>query len=125
MKLKTRYLQRDNYVLGWNQTKKTDKTLVHVSLSTVGFLNHPITFLGAEFSGLFKKNPNIDGETCTAKWVLFLLILWCLLVLLCTLLPVTSALTYSQNPQNLSLLRTTTQQLRPQTPYVTLQIRRK
>ena len=44
---------------------------------------------GAGCSGIY-KNPNIDGGTCTAKWVLISSILWHLLVPFCTVMSGTS-----------------------------------
>ena len=37
--------------------------------------------MGLGVVGLFNLNfPNIDGETCTSKWVFFKSVFWCLLV---------------------------------------------
>ena len=40
-----RALQRDKYVLGWSQTKKNDKMLVHISPSALVFKILPTKFL--------------------------------------------------------------------------------
>ena len=57
----------------WKKTKKTDKTVVYVSLSISVVLNHPNTFLkeGWVWWDNYLKKSDIDGEMCTIKWVLF------------------------------------------------------
>ena len=49
---------------------------------------------GSGFSVLIYKISNIDGETCTAKWVIFLFILWRLIGNMFTVLSETSLLAY-------------------------------
>ena len=76
MKQKMRGLQRDEIIFGLKpNTKKTDKTVVHVSLSTLVFKYIYIAHCIFEWvlGAVGKKQliPNIDGEMCTAKWVFF------------------------------------------------------
>ena len=59
---------------GGSNKKKPNKKAVHIFLSTLGFffIKPLINRIGAACSGLvFIFESNIDGETCTTKWVIF------------------------------------------------------
>ena len=66
-----RSLQRNEDVLGWN--KKSTKRAVRVSMLTMGIfkLDQRAIEWVLGVVGSFFLESNIDGETCTAKWVLF------------------------------------------------------
>ena len=89
-----RTLSRDNVLGGRNQTKKTDKTVVHVTHEIIniwkGKIAHYIFEKRVSVVGWLFFNHNIDEETCTSKWVVFPYVLWCLRLPLCTVLSGTS-----------------------------------
>ena len=92
MNIKIRALQRYRYFWGdWNQSQRTDKTVVQVTHSIINILKKKVGLLnfwkGGGCSGVVLKiHPNIDGEMCTTKWVVFPSVLWSLIVPLLLLL---------------------------------------
>ena len=74
MKLKMNALQKYNLFLVWNQTNPPQQNCgTRYSCNNKHMKNTPAHYIFKRGMGVveYKKNPNIDGEMCTAKWEIF------------------------------------------------------